>query len=61
VSAKTAGPIRLSVFNLLGKELYSTSFEIETQLDLKAYVSGLYLVQFESNGAVATKKLIVKK
>lgn len=61
VSAKTAGPIRLSVFNLLGKELYSTSFEIETQLDLKAFVSGLYLVQFESNGAVATKKLIVKK
>lgn len=61
INSKTQGLVNLKVFNLLGKELFESSFESETMMDLKSFNAGVYLVQFESHGALATKKLLIRK
>ena len=52
---------QLSVFNRLGKEILNTSFRNELRIDLKNYLSGVYLVQLENKFGKATRKIVVRK
>jgi hypothetical protein len=52
----------IQIFNLSGQRVFETekdlsSNETSVQLDLK---SGLYLIQFQSNGRLHTEKIIIK-
>lgn len=49
----------IRVIDLYGRELYRTQMiDFETTIDLTSYSRGIYIVEFERNGAVTTTKLV---
>lgn len=59
ISANTT----IKVIDLAGKTAIETKVEpgIETAIDCSTLSNGIYMVQFETNGMVATQKLVINK
>ncbi|MFO7637916.1 MAG: T9SS type A sorting domain-containing protein [bacterium] len=64
-SLPKAGPVRVSVFDVAGRELLRQSAPGNRQstmpLDLRGLSSGIYLVQLEADGFSATRKLVLQQ
>jgi hypothetical protein len=50
----------VKIFNTIGERLYSGKLEQDTQVDIKRFDAGLYLVKVEYTKGVKTIKLVVK-
>lgn len=61
VDLNNAGTTTATVYNLLGKEVYKTSFINYTQINLKDFPSGVYLLNFENKLGKGTQKLVLTK
>lgn len=58
ISSKESGVKNISVFDVLGKQVISTTLSGE-KLDISALNSGVYILKIEQGKASTTKKLIV--
>ena len=59
ISSKINGSKKISVFDVLGKEVIRTILNNE-RLDISALNSGIYILKVEQGKASTTKKLVVK-
>lgn len=59
IETETQGAKQVTVFDVLGKTVISTTLE-GTELNISSLQEGVYMVQVTQNNATATKKLIVK-
>lgn len=59
ISSKVAGAKKISIFDVLGKQVVKTILNGE-RLDISALNSGIYILQIEQGKASTTKKLIVE-
>lgn len=59
IQTKTKGAVNVEVYNLLGKRVLAAN-NINSQLNVSALTTGVYLVKVSQDGVAATKKLIVK-
>ncbi|MBW2960477.1 T9SS type A sorting domain-containing protein [Mesonia aestuariivivens] len=59
IQTKTTGAVNVEVYNLLGKRVLAAK-NINSQLNVSALTTGVYLVKVSQDGVSATKKLIVK-
>lgn len=53
--------VKISVFNLLGNQLFSSTFNNQIELNTKNYATGVYLIQLENELGRAVKKLVIAK
>ncbi|OZV70578.1 T9SS type A sorting domain-containing protein [Winogradskyella aurantia] len=60
ISSSNANAMRISVFNVLGKQVKKAAIQPNTSLDVSNLKSGIYIVRLEQNNATTTKKLIIK-
>ena len=50
-----------AVFNLLGKQVLSSSFSgVKSDVDVSTISSGMYILKVTEDGKTATKKLVIK-
>lgn len=54
------GTYSVSVFSTVGQMLQQVELQENGQVDLTGYATGVYYVKIESNGKVATQKLIIE-
>lgn len=56
-------PIRMAIFDTAGREIYSNQVFVKDlrTFDISNISNGIYFIYFESNGQVASKKLIIDK
>ena len=56
-------PIRMAIFDTAGREIYANQVFVKDlrTIDLSNISNGIYFIYFESNGQVASKKLIIDK
>ncbi|MFK7775654.1 MAG: zinc-dependent metalloprotease [Saprospiraceae bacterium] len=56
-------PIRMAIFDTAGREIFSNNFFVKDlrTFDISNISNGVYFIYFESNGQVASKKLIIDK
>ncbi len=59
-SANLQGEVNLTVYNLVGQMVVSTSFIEATTLPTSTWSSGIYVVKLQSENAIATKKVLIK-
>lgn len=59
-SANLQGEVNLTIYNLLGQMVASTSFIEATTLPTSTWSSGIYVVKLQSENAIATKKVLIK-
>ena len=61
ISSSNADLKEVSIFNVLGKEVFSTSFSgLNKNIDVSAITSGVYILKVTEAGKTATKKLVVR-
>ena len=61
ISSSNAEVKEISVFNVLGKKVFSTSFTgLKKDIDVSAITSGVYILKVTEAGKTATKKLVVR-
>ena len=58
ISSEVEKPLDISVFDILGKQVISTSLNSE-KIDISTLASGVYLVKVSGNNHTVTKKLVV--
>lgn len=52
---------QVSIFNVLGKQVISTSFSgTKSNIDVSSISSGIYILKVTENGRTATKKLVIR-
>jgi len=56
-------PIRMAIFDTAGREIYANQIFVKDlrTIDISNISNGIYFIYFESNGQVASKKLIIDK
>lgn len=59
INSKTSGAKNISIFDVLGKQVFNTTF-IGEKLDISQLNSGVYIIKIEHGKFSATKKLVVK-
>lgn len=60
IESNSADDLKVSLFDMTGKQLYSGEMKGSTSIDLNAYSSGIYFVKLD-NGSDSTTKKIVKQ
>lgn len=61
VSSNSLDTKQVTIFNVLGKKLFSSSFTgTKKQLDISAINAGIYILKVTEAGKTATKKLVIK-
>lgn len=55
------GQVDVSLYNVVGKALLSTSFENNTRIELADFPAGIYWLEFTQAGSSITRKLQIKK
>ena len=59
-SANLQSKVSLSIYNLLGQIVVSTSFNEATTLPTSTWSSGVYIVKLQSENAIVTRKVLIK-
>lgn len=59
-SANLQGEVNLTIYNLLGQIVASSSFIEAVNLPTSTWSSGVYVVKLQSENAIATKKVLIK-
>ncbi len=52
---------QLTMYDVLGREVFSISFEKETILNVSEFATGVYTLKLETGNSIETKKLVVNK
>jgi hypothetical protein len=60
LQAQTKENAQISVYDILGKEVYRTSQSLNSDINLKNLRSGVYLLRLEADGKQITKRLIIE-
>jgi hypothetical protein len=51
----------LTIFNLLGKQVLSSSFSgVQSNVDVSSISAGIYILKVTEDGKTATKKLVIR-
>jgi len=58
LTTEELGEMKVYLFNMQGKELYSTSFEKSTEIDLSNYPSGIYFLKYEVDEKQGFRKVL---
>ena len=57
----TSSTTSISVYNLLGNEIFNAKFNNSIQLNTKNYATGVYLIQLQNELGTAVRKLVIAK
>jgi len=60
LQAQNNNKAQISVYNILGSQVYATYQDLNSELDLSALESGAYLVRVETEGEQTIKRLIIE-
>jgi len=60
LETKEIGEMKVYLFNMQGKQLFSTKFEKNIEINLKNYPSGVYLLRYEINNIKGFRKILRK-
>ena len=64
IALSSSSNIDVSLFDMIGKEIYKASFTNNTLPFIKkipmSFAKGIYVLKVESDGKIATKKIIIK-
>lgn len=59
ISSKSNSPLSVAVFDVLGKQIINTTLSAN-KLDVSSLKSGIYIIKASQNGALSTKKLVIR-
>lgn len=59
IKSAAPGPISVSLYDVLGKQVIATTVN-NNRLNISSLASGVYVMQLNQNGALTTKKLVIK-
>jgi hypothetical protein len=61
VSSSSSEVKQLTIFNVLGKQVFTTSFSgLNKNVDVSTITSGVYILKITEEGKTATKKLVIR-
>jgi hypothetical protein len=49
------------MYDVLGREVFSISFEKETNINVSEFTTGVYTLKLETGNNIETKKIVVNK
>lgn len=60
LKAPTSTEAQITVFSILGKQVYKSSQSLNSEMDLTDLKTGVYLIRIEAEGKQTTKRLIIE-